>query len=288
MQNIVIFGTGAAGRAIYRALKDEFNIVAFIDNNPNKQGTKYCDIEIYSVQNVVNLKFDYVYLGGIWADEMEAQLLNLIDKSKIKVLDEKDISFSTPSRQVATDEIMRMLDGYFKEIKMDYFLCNSALISLLRGNSLSVVSDVDLYVMNYADLEYLARELPHFLGSEYKLNLRYVKGDAAVRTDGQIKRICITNNLLESIVIDIGLFDEYENFMVCDYDDGRYFYFPKEIFEGGFTRLEYMGFELNVLKHYNEYLEFMYGKNYLEMPKRFSSNDYLNLKTKAQLEELKA
>lgn len=288
MQNIVIFGTGAAGRAIYRALKDEFNIVAFIDNNPNKQGTKYCDIEIYSVQNVVNLKFDYVYLGGIWADEMEAQLLNLIDKSKIKVLDEKDISFSTPSRQVATDEIMRVLDGYFKEIKMDYFLCNSALISLLRGNSLSVVSDVDLYVMNYADLEYLARELPHFLGSEYKLNLRYVKGDAAVRTDGQIKRICITNHLLESIVIDIGLFDEYENFMVCDYDDGRYFYFPKEIFEGGFTRLEYMGFELNVLKHYNEYLEFMYGKNYLEMPKRFSSNDYLNLKTKAQLEELKA
>ena len=287
MQNIVIFGTGAAGRAIYRALKDEFNIVAFIDNNPNKQGTKYCDIEIYSVQNVVNLKFDYVYLGGIWADEMEAQLLNLIDKSKIKVLDEKDISFSTPSRQVATDEIMRVLDGYFKEIKMDYFLCNSALISLLRGNSLSVVSDVDLYVMNYADLEYLARELPHFLGSEYKLNLRYVKGDAAVRTDGQIKRICITNNLLESIVIDIGLFDEYKNFMVCDYDDGRYFYFPKEIFEGGFTRLEYMGFELNVLKHYNEYLEFMYGKNYLEMPKRFSSNDYLNLKTKAQLEELK-
>lgn len=288
MQNIVIFGTGAAGRAIYRALKDEFNIVAFIDNNPNKQGTKYCDIEIYSVQNVVNLKFDYVYLGGIWADEMEAQLLNLIDKSKIKVLDEKDISFSTPSRQVATDEIMRVLDGYFKEIKMDYFLCNSALISLLRGNSLSVVSDVDLYVMNYADLEYLARELPHFLGSEYKLNLRYVKGDAAVRTDGQIKRICITNNLLESIVIDIGLFDEYKNFMVCDYDDGRFFYFPKEIFEGGFTRLEYMGFELNVLKHYNEYLEFMYGKNYLEMPKRFSSNDYLNLKTKAQLEELKA
>lgn len=288
MQNIVIFGTGAAGRAIYRALKDEFNIVAFIDNNPNKQGTKYCDIEICSVQNVVNLKFDYVYLGGIWADEMEAQLLNLIDKSKIKVLDEKDISFSTPSRQVATDEIMRVLDGYFKEIKMDYFLCNSALISLLRGNSLSVVSDVDLYVMNYADLEYLARELPHFLGSEYKLNLRYVKGDAAVRTDGQIKRICITNNLLESIVIDIGLFDEYENFMVCDYDDGRYFYFPKEIFEGGFTRLEYMDFELNVLKHYNEYLEFMYGKNYLEMPKRFSSNDYLNLKTKAQLEELKA
>ena len=288
MQNIVIFGTGAAGRAIYRALKDEFNIVAFIDNNPNKQGTKYCDIEIYSVQNVVNLKFDYVYLGGIWADEMEAQLLNLIDKSKIKVLDEKDISFSTTSRQVATDEIMRVLDGYFKEIKMDYFLCNSALISLLRGNSLSVVSDVDLYVMNYADLEYLARELPHFLGSEYKLNLRYVKGDAAVRTDGQIKRICITNNLLESIVIDIGLFDEYENFMVCDYDDGRYFYFPKEIFEGGFTRLEYMGFELNVLKHYNEYLKFMYGKNYLEMPKRFSSNDYLNLKTKAQLEELKA
>lgn len=287
MKKIVIFGTGAAGRAIYRAIKDDFNVVAFIDNSTAKQGSKFDGVDICSVENLVNLDYDSVYLGGIWADEMEAQLRTLgIDESCITVLEEKDISFSTPSRQVATDEIMRVLDGYFKEIKMDYFLCNSALISLLRGNSLSVVSDVDLYVMNYADLEYLARELPHFLGSEYKLNLHYVKGDAAVRTDGQIKQICITNNLSESIVIDIGLFDEYENFMVCDYDDGRFFYFPKEIFEGGFTRLEYMGFELNVLKHYNEYLEFMYGKNYLEIPKRFSSSDYLNLKTKDELEAL--
>lgn len=287
MKKIVIFGTGAAGRAIYRAIKDNFNVVAFIDNSTAKQGSKFDGVDICSVENLVNLDYDSVYLGGIWADDMEAQLRTLgIDESRITVLEEKDISFSTPSREVATDEVMRALDEYFRDIKMDYFLCNSGLISLLRGNPLSIVSDVDLYVMNYADLEYLARELPRALGSKYRLNLRYVEGEAAVRRDGEIKRICVVNNESESVAIDIGLFDEYGELMVCDYDDGRFFYFPKEIFEGGFTRLEYRGFELNVLKKYDEYLQFMYGKNYLEIPKRFSSNDYLNLKTKDELEAL--
>lgn len=289
MKKIVIFGTGAAGRAIYRAVKDDFSVVAFVDNNRAKQGSQFDSVEIYSVESLVNLDYDSVYLGGIWADEMEEQLRALgVDESRIIVLEEKDISFSTPSREVATDEVMKALDEYFKQIKMDYFLCNSGLISLLRGNPLSIVSDVDLYVMNYADLEYLARELPHALGQKYGLNIRYVDGEAAVRSDGQIKRICVVNKESESIAIDIGLFDEYGDFMVCDYDDGRFFYFPKEIFEGGFTRLEYRGFELNVLKKYDEYLQFMYGKNYLEIPKRFSSNDYLNLKTKAELESLRA
>ena len=33
VEKIVIFGTGNAGRAIYRAFKDSYKIVAFIDNN---------------------------------------------------------------------------------------------------------------------------------------------------------------------------------------------------------------------------------------------------------------
>ena len=66
MKNIVIFGTGAAGRAIYRATATNNNIVAFIDNNRQKQGSKYMDIPIYSVDEILGLEFDFVYIGGIW------------------------------------------------------------------------------------------------------------------------------------------------------------------------------------------------------------------------------
>ena len=284
MKNIVIFGTGAAGRAIYRAIATNNNIVAFIDNNRQKQGSKYMDIPIYSVDEILGLEFDFVYIGGIWADEMEAQLLNLGLKSdKIMVLDEKDISFSTPIRERLTDEVMRILDGYFRDINMDYFICNSGLISILRGRALSVVSDVDLYVMRYGDLEFLAKNLPNLLGGEYQVNLRYIQDYIRLKS-GDIKRINITNS--DGVVIDIGYFDDYGKFKICDYDDGRFFYFPRAIFDGGFDRLNYKDFSLSVLKNYHQYLCFMYGENYIEIPKRFSSNDYLNLKTKAELDNL--
>lgn len=284
MKNIVIFGTGAAGRAIHRAVNDRDNIVAFIDNNKQKQGSKYMDIPIYSVDEIVKLEFDYIYIGGIWVDEMEAQLANLGLKDKIKLIEDRDISFSTPDRERLTDEVMRILDRYFNQINMDYFICNSGLISILRNKALSVVSDVDLYVLKYSDLEYLARNLPDLLGSKYQVNLRYIQDDGLNLKAGDIKRITITNS--DGVVIDIGLFDNYGKFKVCDYDDGRFFYFPNEIFDGGLKRLNYKDFSLSVLKNYHQYLCFMYGDNYIEVPKRFSSNDYLNLKTKSEIDSL--
>ena len=52
VEKIVIFGTGNAGRAIYRAFKDGYKIVAFIDNNKDihvddKNLTKITYINIY-------------------------------------------------------------------------------------------------------------------------------------------------------------------------------------------------------------------------------------------------
>ena len=50
MKKIVIFGTGNAGRAIYRTFKDnkEYKIVAFIDNNKDMVGKDYKGISIFS------------------------------------------------------------------------------------------------------------------------------------------------------------------------------------------------------------------------------------------------
>ena len=48
MEKIVIFGTGNAGRAIYRAFKDSYKIVAFIDNNKDMIGKSYEGIAVFA------------------------------------------------------------------------------------------------------------------------------------------------------------------------------------------------------------------------------------------------
>lgn len=77
MTKVVIFGTGAAGRAIYRAVKNKDDIVAFIDNCPSKINTFYKEIKIIAPAELKKLEFDAVLIGGVWADEMSAQLLSL-------------------------------------------------------------------------------------------------------------------------------------------------------------------------------------------------------------------
>lgn len=59
MKKIVIFGTGNAGRAIYRTFKDnkEYKIVAFIDNNKDMVGKDYKGISIFSPNEYDKLEF---------------------------------------------------------------------------------------------------------------------------------------------------------------------------------------------------------------------------------------
>lgn len=59
-KDILIFGVGAAGRAIHKSLSknDKYRVFGFIDNNINLVGTKYLDTSIYSVQDLSQIEFD--------------------------------------------------------------------------------------------------------------------------------------------------------------------------------------------------------------------------------------
>lgn len=62
---------------------------------------------------------------------------------------------------------------------------------------------------------------------------------------------------------------------------------PKEYFDG-YLRLDYKDFSISVLARYDEYLNYMYGKNYIEVPKKFTKRNYLNLGDKEKLDKLNA
>lgn len=84
-KNIVIFGTGL----YYYNRKDsdclkESNIIAFLDNDTQKQGTTLDGIPILNPKEIVQLKYDYIIIMSVYYDQMLGQLLSLgVDKSKI-------------------------------------------------------------------------------------------------------------------------------------------------------------------------------------------------------------
>lgn len=275
MAKVVIFGTGAAGRAIYRAIKDKDDIVAFIDNSPSKINTFYKGIKIIAPAELKKLNFDAVLIGGVWADEMSAQLLNLgISKEKIKLIDDKDISYSTNNRAKTTNYYVKSLVGILDELGYDYFIDGSGLLSILRKRELSVVSDVDIMLFENKSLSNLANMLPQVF-PELNIEIRYCQKDYAARKKGDIFNIIISDNSEEKMVLDINAYDKYKNFYTLPYNE-KYFYIPKEFLDE-LISLDYKDFKLKAPKRYDEYLSLVYGKNYLEIPKQFLANDYGNL-----------
>lgn len=275
MAKVVIFGTGAAGRAIYRAIKDKDDIVAFIDNSPSKINTFYKGIKIIAPAELKKLNFDAVLIGGVWADEMSAQLLNLgISKEKIKLIDDKDISYSADNRAKTTNYYVKSLVGILDELGYDYFIDGSGLLSILRKRELSVVSDVDIMLFENKSLSNLANMLPQVF-PELNIEIRYCQKDYAARKKGNIFNIIISDNSEEKMVLDINAYDKYKNFYTLPYNE-KYFYIPKEFLDE-LISLDYKDFKLKAPKRYDEYLSLVYGKNYLEIPKQFLANDYGNL-----------
>lgn len=287
MKKIYIFSLGYAGRAIFKKLKadENYEILGFIDNNDELVGSEYKGYKIHSAKKANELECDYFALGGIWADDMEAQLLALgIPEKKILAFGARELDYNTPQREKITDEVIKRLDLFMRRHDIGYFLCNSSLLAVLRGNALSKANDVDLYVTNYADIEFLAKELKNEFKDFIVSFGRYQK-DSILRKAGDISRIAIANDAEDRINIDIGLYERYKDFFIAPYDSGEYFYIPKEYFEG-YSRLEYKDFSISVLARYDEYLSYMYGANYMEVPKRFTKQNYLNLGDKEKIDKL--
>lgn len=81
MENIIIFGAGNHGGIIYKyihenGLQEVYKVLAFCDNNPEKQGKTYFNIPVISPNEVGLREFDYIVIGIENGDPIKKQLLD--------------------------------------------------------------------------------------------------------------------------------------------------------------------------------------------------------------------
>lgn len=86
---IVIFGTGQVYREKKKDLSKDDEIIALLDNNPDKWETKIDDIIVYNPKTIRNLEYDKIILMSKYASYMKKQLLEYgCSKDKIMHLED--------------------------------------------------------------------------------------------------------------------------------------------------------------------------------------------------------
>ena len=81
-----IFGTGYHGRQIFRKLYDKKKIIGFFDNNKRLETKKLFGKKIYHINKIYKIKFDKIYIGGVYANEIKNQLINILKINENKII----------------------------------------------------------------------------------------------------------------------------------------------------------------------------------------------------------
>ena len=110
LKNVIIYGAGASGNKLYRSLtvtNPEYNVVAFIDDDPLKHSEQIDSIKIFHPNKIKNLKKKFncygvfIALPSISSERKKTILLDLIDIDlvikivpSVKSIVEKNANFS--------------------------------------------------------------------------------------------------------------------------------------------------------------------------------------------------
>lgn len=289
---LIIFGTGNAGRAIYRKLINDkkYTVICFIDNNSKLNKNLYGNTIINSVNAVKEIDFDYVVVGGVWLSQMNEQLLSLgVPQNKIWHFKESEIVYNSLEREKATDIAVEELVSILNKNNIDYLIDGSSLLTLMRKESLSQVSDVDVVLMDFNNLEVVYRLLNNSKRFfKYKINKLLYSDDHIVRKKKEISKIIISSNhdsvKSEPLTIDISAYSFIDDYATLDYGK-QLFYFPKRLVEKN-KELKYKNISLKIPSNYDGYLSSVYGENWIQVPEKWSTEDYKNLVNKSEFEEI--
>lgn len=278
---ILIFSVGGAGRAIYRTLKDKYEIVGFIENNSKLHHTYFGDTLIYKAESVKDLEFDKIVIGGIWFNDMKKQLLSLgVEEEKIWILDEKELIYGDSFRENKIQLYLKEFTDITRKANISYIMDGSSLLWLLRKEDLAKAQDIDIMIRSKKDLEtlYLLLKDSEIFKDAEIIRIETQK-DTLILKKGELKKIVIKSKddpaITEPIVIDlhclVGIKDSY----FIEYGDFYMYYRKKDI--DGEKFFDYKGISLLIPYNEDKFLELLYGKNWIVPVKNWHYLDYGNL-----------
>lgn len=84
-RRILIFGAGEAGKRFYQMCHHHYQVLAFIDNDQNKQGATLNNLPVLSPADIYNMSFDVIYIASQYYRAIYQQLVHELAVPAFKV-----------------------------------------------------------------------------------------------------------------------------------------------------------------------------------------------------------
>lgn len=83
MINLLMWGAGQAASELLKSLREEVNVIGFVDSDSRKKGKLFHDYEIYDVDELKNLVYDYLVITTVnYGEEVFTKAVSLGADSK--------------------------------------------------------------------------------------------------------------------------------------------------------------------------------------------------------------
>lgn len=264
----VIFGCGYHGRAAYRKCKiKNIEVINWVDNNKKLIGNKYFDLKVLSPIELRNIDFDQIILCGRNIKDQIKQLKYLkIKKKKLiwNFFDLKPLKRNIIKRDKKLYQILKLSIKKLEKNKIKYWADTSGLLSLVRKDNISLLSDFDLAI-EYKNLKKIFK-----LFSSSKL-LKVTKHNI-IRGKKKYPQISIKsyNNtkIFEPAIIDFSFYKKIKN-TYYKFDNIRK-KFPSK-YLGDLIFYNYKDLKIKAPLKSDEYLKNIYGKSFRKKVKFYQN-----------------
>ncbi len=153
---IILFGAGKGGERFLRRCGERYQVLAFCDNDPAKQGHPLSGLPIISPTELGHLEYDAIIVASMFGHEIKTGLIAQyhIPEERITFAPKSALSpnktyrpFEDPATLTMARTMLAHLDTLLRQAGIPYFVDHGTLLGLLRdGDLLPWDDDLDLSV----------------------------------------------------------------------------------------------------------------------------------------------
>jgi lipopolysaccharide cholinephosphotransferase len=156
MKRIVIFGTGGNAERVVNAGGDIYDIVAFLDNNPVRQGTHFHQRPVLAPDALPGLDYEEIVIASMWHDEIRNQLIEQhgIAPGRIRRMPKAFASqgkryhpFEDEATRTYAARVLRHVCDFLEQRQIACYVDHGTLLGLVRDDCIMPWDDdIDLSV----------------------------------------------------------------------------------------------------------------------------------------------
>jgi len=264
-RKVIVFGASAGGRN-YKEKQIDYEILAFVDNDKNKQGTTLERIPIIAPEYMEEYDYDYIVIASVFYKEIKHQLLNEmgIIPSEIKMAPKGLLKSSY--RPFEDEETMKFarksllrVTKVFSENNIKYFADFGTLLGIVReGDLIPWDDDIDLSILmnDYDEVVSLFRSNIKDFEIDKDIECKvHVTHDRIRKEPINIGLSFVTNGnkVIRKFQINIGVVTIKDEFAVQSMNCSPKYHFEQQ------QQIDFWGEKISVPFEYESYLEFTYG-----------------------------